>query len=62
MSRYGMSDRMVTDETAFVREPNYSYEEGKKKLVEDREFAGNYLRRALGKNAGKGRRSRSSQL
>lgn len=44
LSRYGMSDRMVTDESAFCRKEQYSYEKGKAKLEADREFAREFLR------------------
>lgn len=48
LSRYGMSDRMVTDETAFSRKEQHSYEEGKKRLEADREFARQFLKESLG--------------
>ena len=47
MQRYGLSDRMIQDETVFVRKPDPDYSAGKAKLEEDRQRAFEYLSNAL---------------
>lgn len=47
MNKYSLNHRFVTDETAFIRNTNIDYNEGKKVLSKDRLFAYHFLDRAL---------------
>ena len=47
LTRYEMKERMVTDESAFTRKTEFSYENGKKVLEKERAFARDYLDKAL---------------
>ena len=50
VNKYGLSHRIVTDESAFERNTDSDYSDGKKVLEKDRKFAYAFLDKALGMN------------
>lgn len=48
VDRYGLRNRIITDESKFERLEEHDYSEGKQQLQQDREFAYEFLKNALG--------------
>jgi len=48
VDRYGLRNRIITDESKFERLEEHDYSEGKQQLQKDREFAYEFLKNALG--------------